>query len=849
MATALSMGLFEKAKAVVEHHDEDCPNHCKDLLHAGQMVPEVGVVMLSALDSCTSNFAQVVVCNPPPNTDADMPLIRDVFAPDDDAACSALFGNETNRIHTFEDACRFLDTAPSFNPSRCDDGKLVNSIFLDPSAIMQPTAALMDDMLVDQIILGNPESFGVDRIQWLSSDVRKDYKPKLPFVRVLQHWCVQENIAHKAIDRFLKLLHYFEVDEINYRTLPRTGRTLLKTTKSAQSAKGFGGNKAAPTISRRQQRMKPLDVLEEHNCQVRSIFAPRLGSSELMEVGRYVHFGLESAIKGNSIGLIHRYHYRNLLRRIHTIKPNFLPKQFTDLTEPAVDEPFDHKTWKRWLLAKRTRMKGNMQECEPIIFEIRINADGAQWFESSYIKGTPILGKIVAVSTLSESVRIKVPYHLGKPFVIGIFEQTAAKPPARELLKDTIQEMKRLHPDTLKKGQAREGQLFGVQVICFNCDAPMRSDLKGTKSCTGYYGCERCRTKGVHIKKGKGPETRVFFEKIVDDDVDDDPNSSDAATAAAAPAAGDQETTTTNNSIVSNNNVSSSSLNQQIAPATSCSAASSSKSNKKARWIKRVQVVGRRKISPAAAANQHDATYSLNGTKRTAASSGHVSSSSDDSSDDEHAGGDGRKSTRNNNKRFKGSNVVGTPTIVNQSSTAATSMTTEGGPVSSRLRRSAGALQNRHKLAVKSKRKARSMADDEGTAAADDDGGLFEGDADAADEYDEEEDITPILSIPDDSTFISAARDESADAPAAAGVQDISSSSSTAKNNEKAAASSAVGKKKNDKPAAGGKSIGGSTYFPEIGAPKRTDNHWKAYLKPEEPENKVIIKNLYITII
>jgi hypothetical protein len=150
---------------------------------------------------------------------------------------------------------------------------------------------------------------------------------------------------------------------------------------------------------------------------------------------------------------------------------------------------------------------------EPIVFDVRINADGAQWFESSYIKGTPILGKILSVRTLSGTVILKIPYNLAKPFVIGLFEQTGPKPPSDLLLADTIKEMKKLHPSQLMVGGDREGACFAVQVVCFDCDAPMRSDIKGTKY-SGIYSCERCKARGVYIKRSRGEaHAQVTIEK------------------------------------------------------------------------------------------------------------------------------------------------------------------------------------------------------------------------------------------------------------------------------------------------------------------------------------------------
>jgi len=465
--------LVDHAQAVIHHHNFDCPDHCKDLLHNGDRVPNVSNVMLSALDSAMSNFSRVTISNPEALYDAASLL-------DDGAGPSAL-GDLVSTYAAGSEST--LDWTPS------------TDIYLLPQFIVQDESSIIDNMMVDQLMLGSPQKFGVERIKWLStSKSTKEMKMSLSFTRVLQHWSVQEHISQQALTRFLKLLHFYRPtitinDYIDHR-IPHTGRRLLSTSKTAQMR---------ATNCRRTGQNDCTGFFEEHQCEVRTLFGPGLKSKDLVKVGRYAHFGLEKAILGTSIGLIHRYHYRNLLRRIHTVHPLLLPEMFLDLTRPESDEPFDRNTWYNWLTAKRPDMKTQ----EPIVFEVRINADGAQWFESSYVKGTPILGKITAVRTLSGSQRVKIPYHLGKPFVIGVFEHTTGKPAAWDLLKDTIAEMNRLHPDTLLGGGAREGESFAVQVTCFNCDAPMRSDLKGTKSCSGYYGCERCRTSGVYVPRSK----------------------------------------------------------------------------------------------------------------------------------------------------------------------------------------------------------------------------------------------------------------------------------------------------------------------------------------------------------
>lgn len=482
------IGLGEKVRSVIAHHNPDCHNHCEDLIHAGGLMPEVTSVMLHALDSSMSNFSRVAACSP-----------ELLFAASADQEGDNLFGASSfNKVTCSSVSMASSSTGESFNIYRSPE-KLGPSIYLlGATKNFEDKSCIIDDLLVDQYVLANPEIFGLDRIKWLST-AKEGVKPELSFQRVLQHWCVQENISHQAITRLLKLLHWYKPQYICYVTLPRTGKNLLKTTESAQVAKG-----------RKKKNWQTIDPLAENEDKVKNLCAPVEGTNDVVHVGRYVHFGLETAIAGKSVGLVHRYHYRNVLRRIHTILPGLLPEMFLDVTEPEADEPFNRAEWEKWLFRERNPVDANP---EPIVFDVRINADGAQWFESSYIKGTPILGKILSVRTLSGTVILKIPYNLAKPFVIGLFEQTGPKPPSDLLLADTIKEMKKLHPSQLMEGGDREGACFAVQVVCFDCDAPMRSDIKGTKY-SGIYSCERCKARGVYIKRSRGEaHAQVTIEK------------------------------------------------------------------------------------------------------------------------------------------------------------------------------------------------------------------------------------------------------------------------------------------------------------------------------------------------
>jgi hypothetical protein len=338
----------------------------------------------------------------------------------------------------------------------------------------------MDDLVLDDFLANHPEYFMPERLQWLatSSSLLSTYT----FVRILQHWAVTEDIPQNKLTRLLSLLHTFHptLTIRDYEFLPKTGRTLLKIPNA-----------------RKKQFPPP---------QIKKMTATKLFRGKKIEkyIGNYLHLGLEHAITGISCGLTHRFHYKNLLRRIHTVYPLLLPDQFLKLTRPEADEPFDMQTFNNWLFKKE-----EFRTVEPLVFEVRINVDGVQWFISSKVSGIPILAKIVAIRTMSGKTRVKIPYHICKPFIIGIYEQKSEKPRAGVLMEDTIEEMKRLHPDSLMPGEAREHESFAVQVTCFCCDDPMRRDLKGIKF-SGSFSCERCQVEGKYLDcNGKEVKTKA----------------------------------------------------------------------------------------------------------------------------------------------------------------------------------------------------------------------------------------------------------------------------------------------------------------------------------------------------
>ncbi|XP_037050731.1 uncharacterized protein LOC119084771 [Bradysia coprophila] len=101
--------------------------------------------------------------------------------------------------------------------------------------------------------------------------------------------------------------------------------------------------------------------------------------------------------------------------------------------------------------------------------------------------------------------RIRNPY-IGQPFLCGIFYSNSGGPKDANLfILDFVNELKYLITNGLKvnnktKIPIRAGRFMG--------DAPGRCDIMGLKGPTGYYGCSRCTTKGLHC------ENRVCFPEL-----------------------------------------------------------------------------------------------------------------------------------------------------------------------------------------------------------------------------------------------------------------------------------------------------------------------------------------------
>jgi hypothetical protein len=480
-----NLGLFEKAKDILDHHNQDCPSSCCDLFHAGDSIPEFGgIAMIGAIANATSNYSLVCATAPLPISSA-----VDASSGAGDAFSSSgllqqdIFGSSSN-IDSSQQLPQQSSASSSAAAAAFDRHEFViKSIYNNPASLCMSQNQTLNDISVDDFVGTHPDLFLNQRLQWMS--VSPGFQREITFLRLIQHWAVNEGIHVKALTRLLGLIHHLKPGPSRYQDFPMDGRTLLAIPRQHPVYRCKAGDD-----------IKPRDIKEDYQL------GKGFGKPGQRTVASYIHFGLEDALIGNSIGLVHRFHYITLLRRIHTVFPFLLPDCILELTKPSEDEPYDKKLWVDWLLEKHRQAS---RECEQIIFEVKINVDGVQWFKSSSVNGTPVLGKLMAIRTLSGKTRVKIPYNLAKPFVIGILEKKLGKKiSALEIVKDTMDELMHLQPDSLKIDGPREGAPYAVEVACFCCDGPMRCELKGIKS-SGYWSCERCRTVGVYLTK-KGVE-------------------------------------------------------------------------------------------------------------------------------------------------------------------------------------------------------------------------------------------------------------------------------------------------------------------------------------------------------
>lgn len=120
--------------------------------------------------------------------------------------------------------------------------------------------------------------------------------------------------------------------------------------------------------------------------------------------------------------------------------------------------------------------------------DLLVNTDGVPLYKSSNTQLWPILGLVNGTI----------------PFIISIFCGESKPSDCSEFLQDFLEEYESLETSGFQMGE----ETVYVKIKVFTCDAPARQFMKGVKSHTGFYSCERCIVKGEYVQH------RVVFNDV-----------------------------------------------------------------------------------------------------------------------------------------------------------------------------------------------------------------------------------------------------------------------------------------------------------------------------------------------
>lgn len=169
---------------------------------------------------------------------------------------------------------------------------------------------------------------------------------------------------------------------------------------------------------------------------VTHVFRPNLLPTQLPHL--YVHFGLEDALLGKSVGMVHRDQYIRILDVLEALDPNLLSQSFLRVVHGkgqrvvekvcklhALHDIYDilprlfiyfcdfHNASQDLTNTNEGLQAGNIT---PVHFDVDVNIDGVKIFENSTMgSADPILARIHSING------IRVPIMRAKPFVIGVY--------------------------------------------------------------------------------------------------------------------------------------------------------------------------------------------------------------------------------------------------------------------------------------------------------------------------------------------------------------------------------------------------------------------------------------------
>ena len=123
--------------------------------------------------------------------------------------------------------------------------------------------------------------------------------------------------------------------------------------------------------------------------------------------------------------------------------------------------------------------------------ELSFNIDGLPLFKSSQNSLWPVLCAIVNIKPTTV-FPVVLTYGKSKPSDLGFLD-------------DMIRDLNHI----LEHGLQLHNRRFSVVLRCIVCDAPARAFVKGTKLCSGYFGCDKCCQKGKWVG-------RIVYPDVVD---------------------------------------------------------------------------------------------------------------------------------------------------------------------------------------------------------------------------------------------------------------------------------------------------------------------------------------------